>query len=85
MLTNKGKYGLKALVHLAGLPPGTRIGVAEVAACASSIKPVPAHRPRPAGFGAGSLGSGRLPGSPGPATGDGRVRLISTVNDGLAR
>ncbi|MBY0295719.1 MAG: Rrf2 family transcriptional regulator [Methylobacterium sp.] len=32
MLTNKGKYGLKALVHLAGLPPGTRIGVAEVAA-----------------------------------------------------
>ena len=22
MLTNKGKYGLKALVHLAGLPPG---------------------------------------------------------------
>ncbi|ACA19621.1 transcriptional regulator, BadM/Rrf2 family [Methylobacterium sp. 4-46] len=32
MLTNKGKYGLKALVHLAALPPGTRIGVAEVAA-----------------------------------------------------
>ncbi|WP_407529747.1 RrF2 family transcriptional regulator [Methylobacterium oryzisoli] len=32
MLTNKGKYGLKALVHLAGLPPGARIGVAEVAA-----------------------------------------------------
>ncbi|MGY2047897.1 RrF2 family transcriptional regulator [Methylobacterium sp. JK268] len=32
MLTNKGKYGLKALVHLAGLPPGGRIGVAEVAA-----------------------------------------------------
>lgn len=31
MLTNKGKYGLKAMVHLAGLPPGTRIGVAEIA------------------------------------------------------
>ncbi|RVU14942.1 RrF2 family transcriptional regulator [Methylobacterium oryzihabitans] len=31
MLTNKGKYGLKAMVHLAGLPPGARIGVAEIA------------------------------------------------------
>jgi Rrf2 family protein len=31
MLTNKGKYGLKAMVHLAGLPPGVRIGVAEIA------------------------------------------------------
>ena len=24
MLTNKGKYGLKAMVHLAGMPPGGR-------------------------------------------------------------
>ncbi|MEH3148357.1 MAG: Rrf2 family transcriptional regulator [Methylobacterium frigidaeris] len=31
MLTNKGKYGLKAMVHLAGLAPGARIGVAEIA------------------------------------------------------
>lgn len=31
MLTNKGKYGLKAMVHLAGLLPGQRIGVAEIA------------------------------------------------------
>ncbi|UHC19276.1 Rrf2 family transcriptional regulator [Methylobacterium currus] len=31
MLTNKGKYGLKAMVHLAGLPQGARIGVAEIA------------------------------------------------------
>lgn len=32
MLTNKGKYGLKALVHLAGIPPETTRQVAEVAA-----------------------------------------------------
>ncbi|GJD48254.1 HTH-type transcriptional regulator CymR [Methylobacterium crusticola] len=31
MLTNKGKYGLKAMVHLAGLPPGARTGVADIA------------------------------------------------------
>ncbi|MGX7703614.1 RrF2 family transcriptional regulator [Methylobacterium sp. Gmos1] len=31
MLTNKGKYGLKAMVHLAGLSPGARVGVAEIA------------------------------------------------------
>jgi Rrf2 family protein len=32
MLTNKGKYGLKAMVHLAGLPPGQPALVADVAA-----------------------------------------------------
>jgi Rrf2 family protein len=32
MLTNKGKYGLKAMVHLAGLPPGRPALVAEIAA-----------------------------------------------------
>ncbi|HLW91192.1 MAG TPA: Rrf2 family transcriptional regulator [Roseiarcus sp.] len=32
MLTNKGKYGLKAMVHLAGLAPGRPALVAEIAA-----------------------------------------------------
>jgi Rrf2 family protein len=31
MLTRKGKYGLKALVHLAGLPPGKLAFVTDVA------------------------------------------------------
>lgn len=31
MLTNKGKYGLKALVHLAGLPPGRTAQSVEIA------------------------------------------------------
>ena len=31
MLTNKGKYGLKAMVHLAELPPGAFAQVAEIA------------------------------------------------------
>jgi Rrf2 family protein len=31
MLTNKGKYGLKAMVHLAGLPPGQPALVADIA------------------------------------------------------
>jgi Rrf2 family protein len=32
MLTNKGKYGLKAMVHLAGLPPAQPALVADIAA-----------------------------------------------------
>jgi Rrf2 family protein len=32
MLTNKGKYGLKAMAHLAGLPPGKPALVADIAA-----------------------------------------------------
>jgi Rrf2 family protein len=32
MLTNKGKYGLKAMVHLAGLPPGRLALVNDIAA-----------------------------------------------------
>ena len=32
MLTNKGKYGLKALIHLAGLPAGEVALIADVAA-----------------------------------------------------
>ncbi|MGA2044516.1 MAG: Rrf2 family transcriptional regulator [Roseiarcus sp.] len=32
MLTNKGKYGLKAMVHLAGLEPGKPALVADIAA-----------------------------------------------------
>jgi len=32
MLTNKGKYGLKAMVHLAGLEPGALAQVADIAA-----------------------------------------------------
>jgi Rrf2 family protein len=32
MLTNKGKYGLKAMTHLAGLPPGRPALVADIAA-----------------------------------------------------
>lgn len=32
MLTNKGKYGLKALVHLAGLEPGQTASIAGIAA-----------------------------------------------------
>lgn len=32
MLTNKGKYGLKALVHLAGLEPGQTMSIAGIAA-----------------------------------------------------
>lgn len=31
MLTNKGKYGLKAMVHLAGLDPGALAQVADIA------------------------------------------------------
>ena len=31
MLTNKGKYGLKAMVHLAGLPPAEVAQVGEIA------------------------------------------------------
>jgi len=31
MLTNKGKYGLKAMVHLAGLGPGALAQVADIA------------------------------------------------------
>ncbi len=31
MLTNKGKYGLKAMIHLAGLEPGSTALVAEIA------------------------------------------------------
>lgn len=31
MLTRKGKYGLKALVHLAGMPPGQSAAIAEIA------------------------------------------------------
>ena len=31
MLTNKGKYGLKAMVHLAGVPPGQPALVADIA------------------------------------------------------
>jgi Rrf2 family protein len=31
VLTNKGKYGLKAMVHLAGLEPGAIAQVAEIA------------------------------------------------------
>lgn len=31
MLTKKGKYGLKAAVHLAGLAPGASVQVAEIA------------------------------------------------------
>jgi Rrf2 family protein len=32
MLTNRGKYGLKAMVHLAGAPEGTPVLVADIAA-----------------------------------------------------
>jgi Rrf2 family protein len=32
MLTNKGKYGLKAMIHLAGLAPGRPALVADIAA-----------------------------------------------------
>ncbi len=32
MLTNKGKYGLKAMVHLAGMPEGQPALVADIAA-----------------------------------------------------
>ena len=32
MLTNKGKYGLKAMTHLAGMPPGQPALVADIAA-----------------------------------------------------
>ena len=32
MLTNKGKYGLKAMSHLAGMPPGQPALVADIAA-----------------------------------------------------
>ena len=31
MLTKKGKYGLKAAIHLAGLPPGQSAQVADIA------------------------------------------------------
>jgi Rrf2 family protein len=31
MLTKKGKYGLKAVVHLAGLPPGQSALIADIA------------------------------------------------------
>ena len=38
MLTNKGKYGLKAMTHLAGMPPGQPALVADIAAANSIPK-----------------------------------------------
>lgn len=38
MLTNKGKYGLKAMVHLARLAPGTMVQSAEIAAAETISK-----------------------------------------------
>ena len=38
MLTNKGKYGLKAMVHLAGLEPGSLAQVADIAEANSISK-----------------------------------------------
>lgn len=38
MLTNKGKYGLKAMVHLARLAPGTMMQSAEIAAAETISK-----------------------------------------------
>ena len=38
MLTNKGKYGLKAMVHLAGMAPGQPALVADIAAANSIPK-----------------------------------------------
>jgi Rrf2 family protein len=38
MLTNKGKYGLKAMSHLAGMPPGQPALVADIAAANSIPK-----------------------------------------------
>lgn len=38
MLTNKGKYGLKAMVHLARLAPGTMVQSAEIAAAENISK-----------------------------------------------
>ena len=38
MLTNKGKYGLKAMTHLAGMPPGKPALVADIAAANSIPK-----------------------------------------------
>lgn len=38
MLTNKGKYGLKAMVHLAGLAPGSLAQVADIAQANSISK-----------------------------------------------
>ncbi len=38
MLTNKGKYGLKAMVHLAGLEPDALAQVADIAAANSISK-----------------------------------------------
>ncbi len=38
MLTNKGKYGLKAMVHLAGLEPDTLAQVADIAKANSVSK-----------------------------------------------
>jgi Rrf2 family protein len=38
MLTNKGKYGLKAMSHLAGMPPGKPALVADIAAANSIPK-----------------------------------------------
>lgn len=38
MLTNKGKYGLKAMVHLARLAPGTTVQSAEIAAAETISK-----------------------------------------------
>ena len=38
MLTNKGKYGLKAMVHLAGIEPGALAQVADIAVANSISK-----------------------------------------------
>jgi Rrf2 family protein len=38
MLTNKGKYGLKAMVHLAGIEPGALAQVADIAEANSISK-----------------------------------------------
>ena len=43
MLTKKGKYGLKAMVHLAGMEPGTLAQVGDIAQANAISKKFPDH------------------------------------------
>ena len=45
MLTNKGKYGLKAMVHLAGMPAGQPALVADIAADERDPEEIPRRDP----------------------------------------
>jgi Rrf2 family protein len=84
MLTKKGKYGLKAMVHLAGSPPGKPVLVTEIAeqnAIPKKFLDAILGELRNAGFVASKKGKGGGYGLARPA-GEIRVGHIVRVLDG---